>query len=133
MAESPPAVEGSLRAAGGHSPSVPQVRERADLLALCSTVLLGAFRRIYRDRASALEVLPALRPSSNKVPLERLSQQMDRSMIAAMLEEALSITRPHRVEGSTHCLYERLASARPGSAQQRLYLGECFFDGVQIG
>ena len=36
-----------------------------------------------------------------------------------MLEEALSITRRHRVEGSTHCLYERLASARPGFAHQR--------------
>jgi predicted ATPase len=47
--------------------------------------------------------------------LERLSQQMGRSTVAAMLEEAASITRRHRLEGFAHRLYERLAGARPGS------------------
>src|SRR5215211_7688030 len=58
---------------------------------------------------------------------------MGRSAVAAMLEEAPSVARRHRVERPTHRLYERLAGARPGSAQQRLELGEGFFDGVEIG
>ena len=58
---------------------------------------------------------------------------MGRSTVAAMLEEAASITRRQRVESFAHRLYERLAGARPGSAQQCLELGERFFDGVEIG
>jgi hypothetical protein len=34
-----------------------------------------------------------------------------------MLEEAPSIARRHRVEGSAHRFYERIAGTRPGSAQ----------------
>jgi hypothetical protein len=58
---------------------------------------------------------------------------MGRSAVAPMLEEAPSIARRHRVEGSAHRFYERIAGTRPGSAQQYLELGERFFDGVQIG
>jgi hypothetical protein len=65
--------------------------------------------------------------------LKRLSQRLGRGAVATVLEEAPSIARRHRVEGSTHRFYERIAGTRPGSAQQRLKLGESLLDGVEIG
>src|SRR5215211_3176045 len=64
--------------------------------------------------------------------LERLSQQLGRRAVAAVLEEATSIAGRHRVERSAHCLHERLAGARTGLPEQRLELGERLLDGVEV-
>src|SRR3712207_6809272 len=58
---------------------------------------------------------------------------MDLCAVAAVLEEAASVARCQRLESSTDRLYECPASTCPGSPQERLELGERFFDGVEIG
>jgi hypothetical protein len=47
-----------------------------------------------------------------------------------MLEEASCIASRHRIERPTHRFQQGFSGARPGLAQQRLYLGEGFFYGV---
>ena len=55
---------------------------------------------------------------------------MDCSAVAAVFEDTPSIARGHYVESAGRRLYESLAGTWPGSAQQRLYLGERLFHGI---
>jgi hypothetical protein len=59
--------------------------------------------------------------------LERLSQWLGSSVVAAMLKEAPSVVRRHRIERPTHRLDQHLAATSLGFTQQRLELGERFF------
>jgi RTX calcium-binding nonapeptide repeat (4 copies) len=65
--------------------------------------------------------------------LKRLSQWLGCSVVAAMLEEAPSVVCRYPIQRPTHRFQQGFSGARSSPAQQRLYLGECFFYGIEIG